>query len=304
MSAEEKQQGYRTGVLLARAQAGPAASDLVVNESRLGVRLRRSLGSDQSLRVLETDSRENLNETAARLRATGRYEFVEPDYVVKADATPNDPRFLAGDQWGLRNGGQENGTAGADIKAEEAWEIQSSATNVIVAIVDSGIRRTHEDLAANLWVNAGESVFAGNNRDDDGNGYVDDLNGINSTLPAKTPGNGNPIDAVGHGTAVASVIGAAGDNRLGMTGVAWNAKLMALRFLDPDGYGYVSDEIECIDYAIAKGAHLINASFGGSAYSQSLFAALKRARDAGIIVVCSAGNDAENSDVVPHYPSG
>jgi outer membrane protein assembly factor BamB/subtilisin family serine protease len=223
---------------------------------------------------------------------------------VRADATPNDPLFLEGQQWALRNTGQNNGVAGADIRAEEAWEVQTNTPDVVVAVIDSGIRLTHEDLFANLWINPGEAPpLNQNTRDDDRNGYIDDVNGINSLLPANTLGNGSPDDAIGHGTAVASVIGALGNNSRGMAGVAWRARLMALRFIDSSGFGYVSDEIECIDYAIAKGAHIINASFGGSSYSQSLFDALRRARDAGIVVVCSAGNDGEDADFTPHYPS-
>jgi outer membrane protein assembly factor BamB len=300
-SAEETRQGYSNQRLLAKPSAGATESELTAIETRDGVRLRHASHHDGQLRVLEAATDETILQTAERLRATGRYEFVEPDFLVKAAAAPNDPHYLAADQWALRNIGQSNGTAGADVHAEDAWDIQSSAANVVVAIIDSGIRRTHEDLAANLWVNPNE---AANGRDDDGNGYIDDLNGINALVAASTIGNGTPSDADGHGTAVASVIGAVGNNGIGMTGVAWKVKLMALRFLDEDGYGYTSDEIECIDYAIAKGAHVINASFGGSSYSQSLLSALQRARDAGIIVVCAAGNDAENADINAHYPSG
>src|SRR5581483_7276604 len=100
------------------------------------------------------------------------------------------------------------------------------------------------------------------------------------------------------------VIGAAGNNGVGMTGIAWNAKLMALKFLDSTGAGFASDEIECVDYAIAKGASVINCSFGGSNFSQAVFDAYARARNAGIIVVCSGGNDSINNDTGAHYPSG
>ncbi len=304
-SAEEREQGFRLGYLLARPAPGTAEADLVSAERLQGAQLERHVGRGRELRLLAIDATMDVRLAAEQLQATGRYAFVEPDFLVRADATPNDPRFAAGDQWALRNIGQNNGTAGADIRAEEGWDIQSSAASVIVAVIDSGLRRTHEDIAANLWVNTGESSPNPNNlRDDDGNTYVDDVNGINATVAPSNSAAGNIADVDGHGTAVASVIGAVGNNGAGMTGVAWNVKLMGLRFIDADGFGLISDEIECIDYAIARGAALINASFGGTSFSQSLFDALKRARDAGIIVVCSAGNDAESSDLFPHYPSG
>jgi subtilisin family serine protease/outer membrane protein assembly factor BamB len=301
---EEIKQGYSSRSVLAKPRDGVTADALTRAESAGGASLRRKLRSPTGVRLLEVAAGETVQQSIERLRASGNYDYVEHDYIVKADATPNDPRFLAGDQWALRNLGQSGGKAGADIKAEAAWDIQSSASGVIVAVLDSGIRVTHEDLATSLWTNPGEAGSRGqNNSDDDANGYIDDVNGINSTIPLNALGNGSPIDAAGHGTAVASVIAGAGNNALGMTGVAWNANLMALRFLDASGFGLISDEVECIDYAIAKKAQVINASFGGSAFSQTLFSALKRARDVGIIVVCSAGNDAENNDLVPHYPS-
>ncbi|MBI5689808.1 MAG: PQQ-binding-like beta-propeller repeat protein [Verrucomicrobia bacterium] len=304
VTPEERTRGYRSGVLLARPRATASDRQVADGEAGLGLRVRRLLGPTRDTRLLELKAGTDLEDTLGRLRASGRYEFVEPDYVVRAHATPNDPRFLAGEQWALRNLGQDNGVAGADIKAEEAWEIQPGAAEVTVAVIDSGMRRSHEDLAPNLWVNPGETGALGSNgRDDDRNGYIDDLNGINATVATNHPASGNNSDAEGHGTAVSSVIGAAGNNNRGMAGVAWSVKLMGLRFLDDDGFGFVSDEIECIDYAIAKGATIINASFGNTSFSQSLFAALQRARNAGIIVVCSAGNDSENNDQAPHYPS-
>ena len=305
LTPEERAQGYSSHSLIAKPRADATPQELAAHEARTGVSLHRTAAPAGELRILEVAAGDSVLDRVERLRATGRYEFVELDLVMKADATPNDPRFLSGDQWALRNIGQSNGTAGADIRAEEGWEIQSSARDVVVAIIDSGILRTHEDLRENLWINPTENGAAGSNAvDDDGNGYVDDLNGINATVARGTADSGNPTDAVGHGTAVASVIGAVGNNGVGMSGVAWNVKLMSLRFLDSSGFGLVSDEIECIDYAIAKGAKLINASFGGASFSQSLYEALKRARDAGIIVVCSAGNDGDNADLSAHYPSG
>lgn len=304
-TVEEIRAGFSQRSFLAKPRADLPVADVGRSETAEGVRVRRTFSGLGNLRVMDVPAGENVAAAMARLRATGRYDYVEPDFVMTTRATPNDPRYLSGEQWALRNFGQANGTAGADIRAEAAWDIQSAAPGVVVAVIDSGIRTTHEDLAANLWINTGDGGVLGNNgRDDDRNGYIDDTYGIDSTRPINTAGNGNPADSNGHGTAVAGVIGAAGNNGVGIAGVAWNVKIMSLRFIGPGGSGFVSDEIECIDYAIAKGAHLINASFGGSSYSQALFDAMKRARDASIIVVCSAGNDSDNNDVGAHYPSG
>lgn len=296
----EMRLGFSRTHVLAKPRADLPVVDVAAAEATEGTRVQRILRLSGEVRLLEPLPGEDISEAVERLRATGRYEYVEPDYVVQARATPNDPRYLAGEQWALRNIGQSGGTAGADIRAEAAWDVQSNASGVVVAVLDSGIRASHEDLAANLWVNPRESA---NGRDDDGNGYVDDVHGINSTVATGSLNSGATADVNGHGTAVASVIGATGNNGVGMTGVAWNVKLMALRFLSASGTGFISDEVECIDYAIANGAHLINASFGGANFSQALFDALKRARDANIIVVCSAGNDSDNSDFTTHYPS-
>lgn len=303
LTAAEKQQGYSNRAVLAKLKDSADTAEATLAESREGNRSLRSLAKGDLLRVLELPAGETVDAALERLRATGRYDYVEPDYLVSVRATPNDPRFLAGDQWALRNIGQSGGVAGADIKAEAGWDIQTNASNVVVAVIDSGMRTNHGDLAPNLFVNTAESGGV-EGRDDDNNGFVDDINGINATVPRGNSNSGLPADEAGHGTAVASVIGGAGNNNLGMTGVAWNVKLMPLRFIDSDGYGFVSDEIVCIDYAIAKGAHLINASFGGAPYSQSLYNALRRARDANIIVVCAAGNETNNLDLTRDYPAG
>src|SRR5690606_18460238 len=149
---------------------------------------------------------------AATLKESGLYVFAEPDYIRRRFAVPNDPYFP--DQWSLQNTGQGGGTAGADIDAVDAWSQRNSAETTIVAVLDTGIRTTHEDLAANLWVN--EAEVPGNGIDDDGNGYIDDRHGINALVARGQPGSGDPSDDHGHGTAVASVIAAVGNNGKGI----------------------------------------------------------------------------------------
>ncbi|MFN8006260.1 MAG: S8 family serine peptidase [Terriglobia bacterium] len=186
---------------------------------------------------------------------------------------------------------------GADIDAVAGWDIRTSASNTIVAVIDSGVRYTHEDLAQNMWVNPGE--IPNNGIDDDGDGYIDDVHGINAIT-----GSGDPRDDLGHGTHVAGILGAVGNNGIGVVGVAWNVQIMACKFIGKNGSGYDSDAIECIDYALSKGASIFNCSWGGPAYSRALLDALKHVQQKGILVAAAAGNDNVDSDYLAHYPSG
>lgn len=235
--------------------------------------------------------KKELRKRIETLRKSGRFEFVEPDYVLRTRITPSDSAFTSGALWGLRN----DSVLGADIQASDAWDITTGSTNVIVAVIDTGVRCTHQDLAAQMWRNPGE--IPGNSLDDDHNGYIDDVFGINAIT-----GTGNPADDQGHGTHVAGTIGAAANNGNPHVGIAWNVRLMACKFLDSDGSGYTSDAIEAIDYAIANGARIINASWGGDAYSQALFDAMSSATAQQVLFVSAAGNDSIDNDLYPSYP--
>jgi subtilisin family serine protease len=154
-------------------------------------------------------------------------EYMEPNYTItiesiSSQATPNDPSYSQ--LWGLHNTGQTGGTADADIDAPEAWDITTGSSNVIVGVIDTGIDYTHPDLVNNMWINTGE--IPGNGIDDDGNGYIDDVHGYDFAYD-----DGNPMDVDGHGTHVAGTIGGQGNNGVGVAGVNWNVKLMALKFL-------------------------------------------------------------------------
>ncbi len=230
------------------------------------------------------------------LRRSGLYEYVEPDFVVKPDRVPTDSKFGDGTLWALRNTGQAGGVAGVDIDAVRAWDVTTGSTGVIVAVIDSGIRYTHQDLAAQMWKNPGE--IAGNGYDDDGNGYIDDVHGINAAT-----GSGDPMDDDGHGTHIAGTIGAIANNSGPHVGVAWNVRLMACKFFGSSVGGTFSDLLECYDYAVAHGAGIINCSFGIPYESMAEREALAAARDRGVLVVAAAGNDASSNDHAPHYPS-
>jgi subtilisin family serine protease/outer membrane protein assembly factor BamB len=299
ITAREQAQGFRDTLILAKPKAGVTAEQLAASLSSSGIRVRETHQKLGRLQILEAAGSTNLQQRMQAMRASGLYEYVEPDFIRHRCATPNDPRF--GEQWALKNTGQSQGKAGADIGATTAWDTRTSADNVIVAVLDTGIRATHEDLAANLWTNTGE--IAGNGVDDDGNGYVDDVHGINALVAAGSAQSGNPVDDQGHGTAVASVIAAVGNNGKGMAGVAWQAKLMALKWDDANGSATVSNEIRAIKYAIDKGAKVINISYGGGPYSQAEYDVFKQARDAGIVLIIAAGNEGQSSEFLTSYPA-
>ncbi|GAX60406.1 serine protease, subtilase family [Candidatus Scalindua japonica] len=251
--------------------------------------------------VLElVDKQKSVKEICDQLNQSGMVEYAEPDYIVHADAIPNDPRFP--DLWGLNNIGQSGGSPNADIDAPEAWNSETGSNSVIVAVIDTGVDYNHEDLVGNMWINPGETP--GNGIDDDGNGYIDDIHGINSIL-----GTGDSMDNSNHGTHVAGTIGAKGNNGIGVAGVNWDIKIIGCKFLNSFGIGSTSDAIECLEYLIwlknnGIDVKLSNNSWGGGGFSQGLHDAIEAAGDAGILFCASAGNASNDNDTTPSYPSG
>ena len=221
-------------------------------------------------------------------------EAVELNHVVYVDTVPNDPRY--DELWGLNNVGQTGGTPGADIDAETAWNISTGESTVIVGVLDSGVDYTHEDLAENMWVNPGE--IPGNGIDDDNNGYIDDVHGYDFQN-----NDGDPMDDHGHGTHVSGTIAAVGNNGIGVTGVNWQAQIMALKFINRMGYGDIADAVEALAYATSMGVRITNNSWGRAAESQSLYDAIAAANEAGVLVVASAGNSSRPIDGTPHMPA-
>jgi subtilisin family serine protease len=235
------------------------------------------------LQVLRVPRNETVQSLIAKYQKSGLVEFAEPDYIVHADAVPNDPKFTDGTLWGLNNTGQNGGRPDADIDAPEAWDVLNSASNVVVAVLDTGIRYTHEDLASNMWVNP-----------------IDGGHGFNAFT-----GTNDVSDDNSHGTLVAGLIGAVGNNGKGVAGVAWRVQLMACKCLDSSAAGSDSTVIACIDYARTHGAQIINASLDSPGSSAAVSNAVAAARDAGIIFVASAGNGSPgvNVDASPTYPA-
>jgi len=216
-------------------------------------------------------------------------EYVEPNYIRRAMITPDDPFYP--DQWGLH----ETGMA-------DAWDHTMGKRTVMIAIIDTGIDLNHPDLKANIWNNPVESP---DGIDNDHNGLVDDIRGWDFIN-----GDNDPSDDNGHGTHIAGIIGAVGNNGTGVAGMNWEVSLLPIKILDADGAGSVADEILAISYAIEKGVDVINASFGGSNFfSNAERDAIQAALNAGILFVAAAGNGGpdfigDDNDSFPFYPSG
>ncbi|MGE3138061.1 MAG: S8 family peptidase, partial [Thermoleophilia bacterium] len=275
--------------------AGPAVRAAV--ERRAGVRLGRRVTA-RGARVARVLGPQSDGQALARLRADPAVRWAEPDRLLQAQAVPNDPLF--GRQWALANTGQSGGAAGADIRAALAWDSTTGSDRVRIAVVDSGVDATLPDLAPNVGVvNPGEAGDGreANGIDDDGNGFVDDWRGWDFTN-----GDNNPADegSSRHGSTVAAVAGARGNDGTGLAGVSWTSRIVPVRGLDASGSGSTADLAAGITYAGSLGARVINASFGGPTNDIVLREAI-----AGVpqsLVVAAAGNYASDNDAKPLYP--
>lgn len=230
------------------------------------------------------------------LLAARSVESCTPNYrLTTQQVEAADP--LMTELWGLAD--QEG------IAATRAWEVTTGSQDVVVAIIDTGVDYNHPDLAANIWVNPGE--IAGNGVDDDGNGYVDDIHGVNTSVWATN--RSDPFDDNQHGTHVAGTIGALHANGIGVSGISHKVAILPIKFMDSSGSGRLSDAIAAIDYMVdlkinrGVNVRVANNSWGGGAYSPALLEAIERARDAGIVFVVAAGNSGADLDLFPGYPA-
>ena len=226
-----------------------------------------------------------------KLSSSADIEYVEPDYEVHTTWQPNDPSFSQ--QW-----------AHQVIQSVKAWDITQGSQDVVVAVIDTGTDYNHNDLKDNIWHNPDETP--GNNRDDDGNGYADDTVGWNFVDNNNTPMADD--NSHYHGTHTAGIIGAVGNNGIGVVGASPHVKIMPLKFLASNGSGNISAAVKAIDYAISKRVKIMSNSWGGPQYSQALADAVERARQAGILFIAAAGNGGsdgvgDNNDTTANYPS-
>ncbi len=252
-----------------------------------GVRLSQWLGT-RGVWLVHVRPGHTTTHAISELERSAGVRWAERNHYVSLNATtPDDPLFAQ--DWGLHNTGQVvqslTGTADADIDAPEAWDQTTGSSDVVVAVVDTGVDYSHPDLVANIWTNPGETGGGkeSNGVDDDGNGYVDDWRGWNFGLDTN-----DPMDAVGHGTHVAGTIGAAGDNGTGVTGVNWNVRIMPLRVADAGGNLSDAAVAAAFAYAGHMGVKVVNASLGGAYTSTAELAAINGAPDT--LFVVSSGN--------------
>ena len=228
--------------------------------------------------------------TMAALQAEPTVLRTGLNYLMTTQVVPNDSLF--GSTWGMNNTASQLN----DIDAPQAWDIYTGDPNYRVAVIDTGIDFNHPDLQGNIWVNPGE--IANDGIDNDGNGYIDDVRGWNFVTNTNNPQDGN-----GHGTHVSGTIAAKGNNGIGVAGVAWNAKIVPLKFLSDTGSGTTANAIKAIDYCTANGIKLSNNSWGGGLFDSLLLQAITNAGAADHLFIGAAGNSALNIDVSLSYPA-
>lgn len=292
-SADTKKKAeYMPGELLVKFRDGTSAITAEGLHSSINAVRKKEI---REIRVHQIKLPESITvaEAIEHYQRDPNVEYAEPNYIIHKAVAPSDQYF--GNLWGLHNTGQSGGAPGADIHAPEAWDITTGSHDVVIAVIDTGIANNHPDLSGNIWRNTGETNCT-DGIDNDGNGYIDDCYGWDFI------GNDNdPSDYDGHGTHVSGTIAAHGNNSIGVSGVMWDAQIMPLRILGATGSGTTADAATAIFYANAKGARVINMSWGGYGYSQTL----KDAIDASnALVVCAAGNEGGNDDgFLPFFPA-
>jgi len=251
---------------------------------------------------LDLDENQSLQDAVAAYAASPDVEYAELNYIVSVALSPNDAHYPL--QWPLNNIGQyypasgwfnpPPGTPDSDIDAPEAWDIHTGSSNIIVAVIDTGVDYNHRDLQSNMWVNEVE-LYGSAGVDDDGNGHIDDIYGYDFIN-----GDPDPLDDFGHGTHTSGIIAAKGNNGLDIAGVCWNCRIMAIKFLDSDGSGTLEGAIESFYYAVQNGADVTSNSWSAAGFSQALEEAINYANSQGVITIASAGN---NGFDIPIYPA-
>ena len=302
---------YVSNQLLVRFRPTASATASVRAHRLAGAKLKASYPIVPGLQLVQLQPGTDFNQALNSYRTDPNVLYAEPNYIRQPlDSTPNDIYFT--DLWNMHNTGQKisfpyptndasNGTPGDDIHALEAWGITTGSSNVVIGLIDTGVDYNHEDLAANMYRNTADCN--NNGVDDDGNGYADDCYGIDAL-----DNTSDPMDQVGHGTHVAGIMGAVGNNGIGVTGVNWNVRILTCKFLGFSG-GTDDGAIACLNYMATmkdRGVNIVatNNSWGGYGFSQALYDAIDAQRQRGILFVAAAGNSASDNDgTSPLYPS-
>ncbi|HVF66985.1 MAG TPA: S8 family serine peptidase [Pyrinomonadaceae bacterium] len=300
--------------VLVRFRAGVSEERKQAIAARLNDRVEDEIESVEGLTSIDDLDGERVEEIVNDYASLPEVEYAEPNFEIKVDPLaadsirsrfvssdtwngPNDP--LLSEQWGLINTGQREGKSGADVSAGYAWERTHGSRKVVVAVLDSGVDYTHEDLSSNIWHRPAdmEMYF------DKELGFVDDYNGFSAVDRLR-----DPMDENGHGTHCAGIVGAEGDNAKGVAGVNWQVEIMPLKFMGRGGFGTTKDAVEAINYVIERKAagvnvRVISASWGSRQKSKALEDVIRKAGEADILFVAAAGNDGMDADKTPHYPS-
>jgi hypothetical protein len=293
---------FKKDELLVRFKKGIGKDRQKSVHERTGGQVRRAYRMLDGLSVIKVPKGKKLEAMLSLYRGEPDVLYVQPNYVYRAQTIPNDDSFS--DLWGMHNTGQTGGVPDADINAPEAWDVVTGSPDTVVAVIDSGVDYNHLDLNVNIWTNPGE--VPGNGIDDDGNGYVDDIHGINAIT-----GAGDPMDDNDHGTKVAGTIAASGNDGRGYAGVNWRASIVACKFLNNVKEGTTGDAIECLDYLYDLKTRPVNPvnlvasnnSWGGPGFDQALQDAIDAHRQAGILFIAAAGNDTLDNDGNSNYPA-
>jgi subtilisin family serine protease len=292
VSAQFGPKPYADGELLIKLKAGETRDSVAELTLRMGALVVEKLGDTGWMRMKLPDNM-TVKMAEAKFGSLPFVEAAQPNFYYQLQVTPDDTRFS--ELWGM-----------SKISAPAAWDVETGSSTTIVAVIDTGIKYTHPDLAANLWTNSGEKP--GNGIDDDDNGFVDDYYGYDFFFD-----DPDPNDEHGHGTHVAGTIGALGNNALGVVGVNWNVRLMAVKIYDSTGFGTTSAMlINAYNYVRSmrergENIRVTNNSYGDCTeacdYDQATRDALEALGNAGVLNVFAAGNDARNVDSAPSYPA-
>jgi subtilisin family serine protease len=291
--------------VLVKFRSGVSQEAIELINARFHDRVEDRIESEPGLESIDDLDNADAAAIVAEYSRLPEVEYAEPNFEIEMDSLdgplvpvlPHDPQFNS--QWALANSGQRGGKEGADISATLAWATTTGSDKVVVAVLDSGVDYTHEDLASNMWVRpAGLAPYRDNEL-----GIVDDQNGFNAVDNAS-----DPMDENGHGTHCAGIIGAEGENNLGIAGVNWKVQIMPLKFMNAGGFGSTKDAIEAINYVIERkkagvNVRIISASWGSTQKSRALEEVIRKAYENDILFVAAAGNSSVNNDRSPHYPS-
>jgi hypothetical protein len=295
-AGQVRYEAYLSDQIIVKVRDGLSISELESNLEPMAARVRTHMGGELYSIVLDRADLDSVQECIAFFSSSsGVIIRAEVDGIVFAMDTPNDPYF--NEAWHLQNTGQFAGAVdNIDLDAIEFWDALPDTPEVVIGVLDSGINMTHLDLQGMLWVNPSETADDG--IDNDGNGYIDDIFGWDFVNDDNDPSDDN-----GHGTKVTGVIAANINNSKSVTGLLTNPTIVVCKIFDEEGSGFVSNVMLAMSYLKNHGVPIINYSGGGSSYIQSYYDLIEELSEADVLLTISAGNDAQDNDAVPHYPS-